>query len=254
MNKKFFFSLAAALLLIPLGVVLAVAPTDTEFNTKAQEMRAAHDAFKESRSQAATSEVTNANANTNTSHGKTKEQILEDRAAHRKTTLQKVISIQLAYFNRVQERINRMPNISDDEKANLTTQITTVLSGLETQQTGIEGTSDDDLLITKAKDLHTAFMGYRESVKSIVGSIHATRVAGAEDTTGDRASAIKTELDTLAADGNDVTALQTELATTQTLIDDATTLREAGDYKGAVSKLREAYAVFRSVSQAVKKL
>lgn len=254
MNKKITLTLVAALLLIPLGVSLAAAPTDKEFNTKAEEMRTAHDAFKESRSQADTPEVANANANTNTSHGKTKDQILEDRATHRKTTLQKIVGIQIAYFSRVQERINNMPNISDDEKTNLTSQVTTALAGLETQQTGIDGTSDDDLLTTKAKDLRTAFMGYRESVKAIVSSIHASRVAGAEDTTGDRASAIETELDALAADGKDVTALQTELATAQTLIDDATTLREAGDYKGAVSKLKEAYAVFRSVSQAAKKL
>lgn len=254
MNKKITLSLVAVLLLIPLGVVLAVAPTDKEFNTKAEEMRTAHDAFKESRSQAVTSEVSNANANTNTSHGKTKDQILEDRATHRKTTLLKIIDIQIAYFNRVQERINRMPNISDDEKTNLASQVTTALAGLEAQKTGIEGTSDDDLLITKAKDLRTAFMGYRETVKAIVGSIHASRVAGAEDTTGDRASAIEAELDTLAADGKDVTALKTELATAQTYIDDAKILREAGDYKGAVSKLKEAYSVFRSVSQAAKRL
>lgn len=250
MNKKITLSLIAALLLIPLGVALAAAPTDKEFNTKAQEMRTAHNAFKESRSQAATPEVANANANANTSQGKTKAQILEDRATHRKTTLQKVVDIQIAYFNRVQERINNMPNISEAEKTKLTSQVATSIAGLETSKAGIDATSNEDLLITKSKDLRTAFMGYHELVKAIVDSIHASKVADAEDTTGDRASAIEAELDTLAADGKDVTSLKTELATTQTYIDDAKTLREAGDYKGAVSKLKEAYAVFRSVSQA----
>ncbi|MCD4761164.1 hypothetical protein K8R42_04665 [bacterium] len=254
MNKKIIFSLAVGLLLIPLGVSLAAVSTDKEFNIKAQEMRSIHNAFKEARSQAATPELANANANINTSHGKTKDQILENRATHRKTTLQKIIDIQIAYFNRVQERINNMPNISDDEKTNLTSQVTTALAGLEVQKTGIDATSNDDILITKAKDLCMVFMGYRETVKAIVSSIHASRVAGAEDTTGDRASAIEMELDALAADGKDVTVLKIELATAQTYIDDTKTLREAGDYKGAVSKLKEAYSIFRSVLQAAKKL
>ena len=147
-----------------------------------------------------------------------------------------------------------MPNISDAEKTQLTSQITTTLSGLEAKKAEIEATSNEDILTTKAKDLRTTFMGYHELVKAIVDSIHASKVAGAENTTGDRATAIETKLDELAAEGKDVTALKTELATAQTYIDDAKTLREAGDYKGAVAKLKEAYTVFRSVSQAARKL
>jgi len=254
MYKKIILFMAAVLLLVPLGVSLAAAPTNSEFNTKAQEMRTAHNAFKEARSQAATPEVTNANANTNTSHGKTKEQILEDRATHRKTTLQKIITLQTAYFERVQNRIGNMPNISDAEKTQLTSQVTTTLSGLEAKKSEIEATSDEDILTTKAKDLRTIFMGYHELVKAIVDSIHASKVAGAENTTGDRATAIGTKLDELAAEGKDVTALKTELATAQAYIDDAKILREAGDYKGAVAKLKQAYTVFRSVSQAARQL
>ena len=254
MHKKTTLFLIGILLLVPLGVSLAAAPTDSEFNTKAQEMRTAHQAFKEARSQSATPEVVNANANTNTSQGKTKEQILEDRATHRKTTLQKIVDLQIAYFERMQKRVDNMPNITDTEKTKLTNQIATSISGLEAKKSEIDATSNDDKLIIKAKDLRTTFMSYHELVKAIVDSIHASKVADAENTTGDRAMAIETKLNELAAEGKDVTALKTELATAQTYINDAKTLREAGDIKGAVAKLKEAYAIFRTISQAAKKL
>ena len=56
------------------------------------------------------------------------------------------------------------------------------------------------------------------------------------------------------ADGKDVTALKTELDTAKTIIADAKILREAGQYKEAATKLKEAYTVFRSISQAAKAL
>src|SRR3989344_6267795 len=96
MIKKITLPMIAALLLIPMGVGLAAAATDSEFQTKAQEMRAAHQAFKEARSQAATPDVVNANANTNTRFGKTKEQILERRELNQKTVLQKIVDLQIA--------------------------------------------------------------------------------------------------------------------------------------------------------------
>jgi len=244
----------AALLLIPMGVGLAAAATDSEFQTKAQEMRAAHQAFKEARSQAATPDVVNANANTNTRFGKTKEQILERRELNQKTVLQKIVDLQIAYFERVQKRVDNMPNISDAEKANLSGQIATTLSGLNAKKTGIDAASGTDALKTLAKDLRTTFVGYHKLVNTIVDAIHASRVADAENTAGNRSGAIETKLDELKAQGKDVTALKTQLQSAQTLISDAKTLRESGDHKGAVAKLKEAHTIFRTVSQSAKAL
>lgn len=247
----------AALLLVPMGVGLAspsTDSTDSEFQTKTRDMRAAHQAFKEARSQAVTPDVNNANANTNTKFGKTKEQILESRALHQKTVLQKIVDLQIAYFERVRDRVDHMPNISDAEKATLDGQITTTISGLNAKKAEIDAASGTDALKTLAKDLRTTFTGYHKIVKAIVDAIHASRVAGAENTAGNRSGAIEAKLDELKAQGKDVTDLKAQLQSAQTLMIDAKTLREARDYKGSVTKLKEAHTIFRTVSQAAKAL
>ncbi|MCH7492817.1 hypothetical protein IID19_04525 [Patescibacteria group bacterium] len=254
MYKKITFFIVIILLVVPVGVSLAAVPTDRDFNTKAEEMRTAHQAFKDARSQAETPEVANANGNTNTRQGMTKDQIMERREDQRKITLQKVVDLQIAYFERVQSRIDNMPNVSETEKTALTSQVTTAISGLQSIKASIDAATGAEALKNLAKNLRTSFMGYHELVKAIVDSIHASRMVGAENRAGDRASAIDTDLDESDAEGKDVTVLKTELDTAKTIIADAKILREAGQYKEAATKLKEAYTVFRSISQAAKAL
>ena len=174
MIKRSIFLLIVAALIVPVGFIVAAPPTDTEFNTRAQEMREAHNAFKEARSLSAGPGAGNTNATVG--QGQTQEQILERREEQRMLTLQKAVEVQEGYFERVRNRIEQMPNISDAEKARLMQQTDTTLAGLEAKRAEIASAVGVDALIGLAARIRTSFMGDHEIVKGIVNGIHASRI------------------------------------------------------------------------------
>lgn len=237
----------AAIALFAMPAVVWATDTDSSFQAKLEEMRQRKEEFLRTKSEA---------LETTTRTDAQRAQLLAERAAMRKTTLLRIVDVQISYFERMQDRVSNMPNITDEEKAKLDTAITDVIADLTALKTEIEGTAtdDEDALKSLAQEVQAAFKTKHALVKEIVKAIHASHLTTVLNRANERLAAIETRIDELAADGKDVTALTALLNQAKTSLTEAQSQLSAGEFREALKSIKEAYSLFRQIIQAGKEL
>ena len=176
---------------------------------------------------------------------------MEDK---RKQTLLRLIDIQIKHWEKVQARVDRMPNITDDLKTQLSAEIDSAILELNSMTTSVDASEGREAIMELAKEIRELFKSKREIVKNIVEAIHASRLTIAAAKAEDRAAAIKAKILELKANGKDTADIEGDLDSAEEDIDNAQDATGRKAFKEANEDLKGAYQKFRNIAEKAKGL
>lgn len=249
MKKLYFFSIIA-IALLGVGVRFAqahgeVASVSDEVQTAIESMRQAKQRFLEARQNAAD--------NSNVTSDR-RQEALANRTDRRKDALLRILDVHQKHLEKTKDRVDGMPNITDEQKTEAKSAIDEALASVEALKAQVEAAADDEALRAVASAVRDQLKDYHTTVKRVVQAIHASRLTAFIDRALSRASALADELSSLQLVGKDVTALQEQLGQAQDLIAEAQSQSEGGELRTAIQSLKDAYALLRQVAQGVQAL
>jgi len=178
-------------------------------------------------------------------------QRMEDK---RKEVLLRLIDIRVKQLNRMNDRVQRMPNITDELKTQLATEILSQIQALEGQKANVEGAEGREAIKALAAELRSLFQSKRGIIKGIVEAIHASRVEIAAAKAQERAAKIGEKLEELAGEGQDTTELEADLDAAEQDIENAKEKIGKKEFKEGAEDLKGAYQKFRGIAEKAKGL
>lgn len=172
----------------------------------------------------------------------------------RKEVLLKLVDIQIKWMERTKERIQRMPNITNELKTQLVSAVDAAIQNLNTEKAKIEAASGRDAIKALAKEVRDLFKSKHELVKSIVDAIHASRANGAVAKAEERAAAMKAKINELKDQGKNTTEVESDIEDAEENIDAAQVAIGRKAFREANEDLKGAYQKFRNIAQKAKGL
>lgn len=231
--------------------------TDGDFQNALNQLRAERQAFKdahdEERNQVAEERGATAQARREAAKQK-QEEARQKMETKRKEILLKLVDIQIKWMERTKERIQRMPNITDELKTQLANAVDTAIQNLNAEKAKIEAASGRDAIKTLAKEIRDLFKSKRELVKSIVDAIHASRANDAVVKAEERAAAVGAKVGELKVQGKNTTEVESDLKDAEEDVDAARVAIGRKAFKEANEDLKGAYQKFRNIAQKAKGL
>jgi len=256
-NHYTILSTIAVLSLLVVPALTSAQPTDRGFKNDLDALRTSRQELKETKVQEAQERAAELSETVEARKAaalQRREDAQERMEAKRKEVLLKLIAIQIKHLERTQERVNRMPNISDELKAELALEIDgdiTTLNGFVSQGEAVEGRDEIKEL---AGEVRTFFKSYRERVTSIVETIHASRLTDAVLKAETRLAAVKEKVAALKAQGKNTTSLEADIEDAGEGIDDAQEEIGRQAFREANEDLKGAYQTFREIAQKAQGL
>jgi len=254
-----FFPALIALVLVGLPVT-SVANGDEggdDFDNALHQLRDSRQAFKDAKAEEA-SEASQARRETAQARKAAAEQRREDAGKKmeekRKETLLRLVDIQVKHWEKIAVRVEGMPNITDDLKAQLAAEVDAAIAELNVKRTSVEGAEGREAIKTLAKEIRDSFRSKRDVVKNIVEAIHASRGNSAAAKAEDRAAGIKAKIQELKGQGKNTTEIENELEEAEEDIDDAQEAIGRKAFREANEDLKGAYQKFRDIAQKAKNL
>ena len=247
-----------------IALVLIVSPltglaqtTDEDFQNAVSQLRESRQGFKDARAQ----EINEASQE-GRAKGQAQREAAQQRRAtaqekmeeKRKETLLRLVDIQVKHLERTKERVQRMPNITDNLKAQLVTEIDSNIQKVNEQKAKVQSASGREAIKALAKEIRGFFKSYRVNVRSIVDAVLASRANIAAAKAEERAAAIKAKVQELKQQGKDTTEIEVELEDAEKDIDDAEDAIGRKSFKEANEDLKGAYQKFRNIAQKAKGL
>lgn len=259
MKKLLLLSLPVLIVFVLIGMpsVSFSQVTDTDFQNALNQLRQSRQGFKDAKAE---------EKNEASQEGKAKGQAQREAAQQkreaaqqkmeekRKEVLLHLIDIQVKHWNRTKERVDRMPNITDELKAQLATEIDAVIQQLDGKKAEVQSVEGRETIKALAKEIRDFFKSKREVVKQIVDAIHASRMNNATAKAEERAAAIKAKVKELKDEGKDTTEIEKELDDAEEDIDDAEDAIGRQAFREANEDLQGAYQKFRNIAQKAKGL
>ncbi|MDO8265036.1 MAG: hypothetical protein Q7T34_01540 [Candidatus Parcubacteria bacterium] len=181
----------------------------------------------------------------------TAQQRMEEK---RKEVLLKLFDIQIKHLERTKARVQKMPNITDELKAQLATEIDIVIQKLNDEKVKVQAATGQEEIKNLAKEIRDFFKSYKDIVKNIVDAIHNSRANNAAATAEERLAAVKAKVQELKAQGKDTSDIDTEIEEAETDIDDAQEAIGRKAFKEGNEDLKGAYQKFRNIAQEAKGL
>ena len=172
----------------------------------------------------------------------------------RKEVLLRLVDVQIKHLERTKARVQKMPNITEDLKTQLATEIDVTIQKLNDQKAKIQAATEQEAIKTLAKEVRDFFKSYRETVKKIVDAILASRANGAVAKAEERLAAVKAKVQELKAQGKDTTEVETDLDKAEQDIDDAQGAIGRKAFREGNEDLKGAYQEFRNIAQKAKGL
>ena len=231
--------------------------TDADFQNALNQLRESRQGFKDAKAE---------EKNEASQEGKAKGQAQREAAKQkreeakkkmeerRKEVLLRLIDIQIKHWNRIKERVDRMPNITDELKAQLAVEIDAVIQQLDSKKAEVQSVEGREAIKALAKEIRDLFKSKREIVKKIVDAIHASRMNNAAAKAEERAAAIKAKVKELKDEGKDTTKIEEELEDAEKDIDDAEDAIGRQAFREANEDLQGAYQKFRNIAQKARGL
>lgn len=255
--KKILFSFLS--LFIAFGFVAGVMAqtSDTDFQNALDQLRSARQEFKDAKAQerSEASQVrTEASQARRAAAEARREQASQRMEERRKATLLRLVDVQIKHLNRTDERVQRMPNITDELKAELSTEISGDIATLNDLRTQVEAVEGPEAIKALAEEIRSFFKSYKETVKSIVNAVLASRSNGAVATAEERLAAVKAKVQELKNKGADTDDLEEDIDDAEENIADAQENIGRGAFREANEDLKGAYQVFREIAQKAKGL
>ena len=135
-----------------------------------------------------------------------------------------MISVRLASLERLLTRVSGDKRLSDADKTELTTEINTTISGLQSLKTKIDADTDSTTARTDAKSIVTAYRVYVIFEPKIRLLTTINNLQTTASNVSSLSGRIQTLIDTVKSEGKDVTAAQTALNDINTQITAINTL------------------------------
>lgn len=176
-----------------------------------------------------------------------REELRIKKEEKRQAVLVNLIDIQIKQLGNTQERVKKMPNITDNLKGELDKAIIAAIGELEAEKVILQAITKPEDLKAFAKELKDSFKAKRSIVKQIVDAILASRANKTIDNAEGRLTEITAKIAALKAAGQDTAALDALLVAAQSKIAAANTKAGKEDLKGAISDLKEAYKSMKSI-------
>lgn len=235
----------------------ATGQADTDLQNALTQLRQSRQDFKGSKAQ----EV-NAASEEGGAKGQAARQAAQQKRAEaqkrmeekRKEVLVRLLDIQIKWMSRTKERVQKMPNITNDLKTQLATEIDASIQKLNDEKTKIQNASGREAIKSLAKEVRDLFKSKKEIVKKIADAILASRANNAVAKAKDRAAAIKAKVEELKSVGKNTSELEAAIADAEKKIGDAQTKVERGAFKEANKDLKDAYQKFRGITDKAKRL
>lgn len=233
------------------------ATTDESFQQSLDQVHQSRQEFKEARAR---------EANEAAQIGKAKSQALRDAARQRqdearmkmeekrKETLLRLIELQIKHLTRTKERVQRMPNITEELKTQIANDLDAAIQKLVDMKPRVQSAAGREAIRTLAKEIRDLFKAHREIVKKIVDAIHASRLNNALAKAEERLAAIKAKIQELKNEGKETTEVEEELEDTQSSVDDAREAVGRKAFREANDDLKGAYQKFRGIAKKAKGL
>ena len=254
---KLFLAATVAFVLVSSPSVGIAQTTDADFQNALNQVRQSRQAFRDAKTQEANedAEISRAQGQAQREAAQQRREAARERKEEkRKEVLLRLIDIRVKHLNRINERVQRMPNITDDLKAELATEIDAQVQALNDQKGRVESAEGREAIKTLAKEIRDLFKAKREVIKSIVDAIHASRADIAAAKAAARAADMDEKLQELKGQGKDTTELEEELDEAEIDIDDAKEAIGKKEFKEANEDLKGAYQKFRSIAEKAKGL
>lgn len=216
------------------------------------ELKAAREAFKETRTQEAKERETAAKEKVEARRKTAEEKRAEAekrREEQRKEVLLRLIDVQVKYFENVAERVARMPNVSDAQKAQLKTEIDKAIASLNALKAKVEAATTAEELKTLAQQIRDNLKTKREIVKKIVDAILISRLSDTADKADERIKTAEEKITELKAAGKDVAALEKLLDIAKQKLSTAKTELTKQAVKAVQEALKEVYKALRELSE-----
>ena len=252
-----FLPVVMAFVLAGLPLQSTAQTSDEDFGSAVEQFRQSRQALRDARAQEA-SEASQAGKAGVQAQRDLAEQRREEAGQRmeekRKEVLSRLLDIQIRHLNRTNERVQRMPNISDDLKAQLDGEIDTDIARLQDYTAEVESATGREEIKTLARQIKDFFRSYRETVRMIVDAIHTSRANDAVATAGERAAAMKAKVQELKNEGKDTGEIEQEIDDIQGDLDNAQEQIGRKAFREANEDLKGVYQKFRNIAQKAKGL
>lgn len=230
---------------------------DTDFENSISQLRQERKAFNDAKKQEEIEKQQIAKEKAQSKRQQAEQRRVEaenKKEEKRKAVLLRLIDIQIKHFNKTNDRVQKMPNITDDLKAQLEGEINGAIGILKGKKTEIESSAGKEKIKELAKETNELFKTHREIVKKIVEAIHSSRADKAVSMAEDRAAAIKIKVKELKDKGQDASELENDLEDAEKEISDAKDNIGIKAFKEANEDLKGAYQKFREIAEKAKKI
>lgn len=252
-----FLPVLVAFVLVGSPLVGVAQTTDGDFQNALNQLRQSRQDFKNEKAKEAneTSEVGKAKGQAQREAAEQRREEARKRMEDkRKELLLKLVDIQIKWMNRTKERVQRMPNISDELKTQLTTEVDTTIQKLNNLKTIIQSATGQEAIKSLAKEVRDFFKSKHEVIKKIADAIHVSRTNNALAKAEERVAAMKAKIKELKDKGKDTNEIETELKEAEEDINEAQEATGRKAFKEANEDLRGAYQKFRNIAQKAKGL
>lgn len=252
-----FLPVIVALVLVGSPSVGIAQTTDGDFQNALTQLRAERQAFKdakaEEKNKAAEERQATAQAKREAAQQKRAE-AQQKMETQKKAVLLKLVDIQIKWMERTKERVQRMPNITDELKTQLAGEVDAAIQNLNAEKAKIEAASGQDAIKALAKEVRDLFKSKHELVKKIVDAIHASRANDAVATAEERTAAMKAKVNELKEQGKDTTEVESDLEDAEGDVNAAQAAIGRKAFREANDDLKGAYQKFREIAQKAKGL
>ena len=172
----------------------------------------------------------------------------------RKEVLLKLVDVQIKWMTRTENRVQKMPNITDGLKNQLIAQVDINIQNLNDEKSKIKSAEGKDTIKTLAKEARDFFKSKYKAVKDIVNAVFTSRANDAVVKGGKRATAIKTKIQEMKNKGKDTTEIETDLNNAENDLNGAQEAIERKAFREVNEDLKGAYQKFREIAQKAKGL
>lgn len=169
----------------------------------------------------------------------------------RRDVLVRLIDIQIKYFERTKERIEKMPNITQEFKNELDAKINEVIQGLVEKKVTVESAQTPEEIKNLALEIQSSSKSYREIIKNIVNAILTSRVDRAIDKAEERLVVIDKKVQKLKKRGEDVSEVEKSIDYVGSFIENIRGGMERKTFKETLKDLKDAYQQLRSLISKV---
>lgn len=176
----------------------------------------------------------------------------QEALAKAKQLLTKAIDRAIARIQKLIDRVNNSPVITQERKTELVSQLNAQIDTLNALKVQIEAAQNGEQLRAAVQNGRGTFASVRENIKKVVAAILASHIDKVIDKLASAAGKLSGQIDELEASGVNVSRFEAQLAQANQLLEQAKTQNDAGNYRQARQSVQGARAILSKLHGQVQ--